>query len=178
MGQAAENIADVTHLAHRTGVQGGLDLEGSVNKYHESAEAKADIKQYGVRVGPSNDKALVESRGHYDVPVTETEDALIGNAEWTRGDGKPIAVAQTKEKTGKYTTPGIYPQYPNFSAGEKLKVERPDGSGGTYVGKITGSNGEKATAIVANRAAKRVKKAIVDRAISVADELKQEQDRR
>ncbi len=160
--QAEQEVGEVLSLAQRTGM------------VHQT---KAEADRYGVRASVANyahyddvDESTVSYRSSRR-PSIEVEDAAIARVT---GDDE-FSQAKTKERTGNYSTGSFV----DGDVADGVVVTRPDGSGGTYRGRIGGygkSNTEKATAIIAQRAAKRVGRAVIDRAISIGEELKEKRE--
>jgi hypothetical protein len=153
--KAYEDIKSAEELAEKTGVQYSNGYEDEHQPY-----AHPDTVKYGVRQGP----VTVD---RFQVDGIATNDAFIAS----EGSAGHIKLASSHEKTGTYQTDQMFNE---GSTDGNVYIQRDDGKGDIYEGRITASNGEKATAIIASRAAKKVKRAIVDRAISMAEELKQE----
>jgi len=165
--QAFHAINETEQLALKTGVQDhrnneawGAGLTGE--------NAGNDGVAYAEAIYP------FDSRRHEVVEGLVTDDAAIAAdtrlaKNWKRTH-QSFRYAKTHEITGTYTA---YPTEDGEPA--PTLVRRPDGNGGVYKATLQGENAERATAIIGNRAAKRVRRAVVDRVVKIADELKHEE---
>jgi hypothetical protein len=169
--QVHEDIADVEKLSRKTGVP---YLPGSLNgefaREYGPSESRADADTHRVAISENIKGTSAEMVGYHTVQGIETDDAMVSTGGHN-GYADGFSHAASKERTGTYSTSNI--AY-DGSATQDVAVERDDGEGGTYKGRIRGKKADIATAIVAERAVKKVNDKIVDRAIAVADELKRD----
>jgi hypothetical protein len=169
--EAHEGITDVEKLAVKTGVP---FLRGSLNdkpvEHMVPSEAREDAEKHRIARSQGITGSTAEVQGYYAIDGIETDDAMVSTGGH-QGYWDGLAHASSKEKTGTYNT-SVFAE--DGSAVQDVAVERDDGKGGIYHGKIRGKNADIATAIVAERATKKVKDKIVDRAVNVADELKRD----
>ncbi len=180
--EAYNSIDEVEQLALRTGVQ---NHENSATRDHmlQDVDVAAVIREEDAGKDGVAYSGTVHPDSYYISPNLITKDAAIGAEAPIHGSGKNWKdgnetvegprFAKTHEATGTYTTV-------LGSEGKtdgRTQVHRADGKGGMYEATLQGANAEKAAAIIGSRAAKRVRRAIVDRTVKMADELKQEDNK-
>ena len=156
IAEAYRSIDDIEQLAIKTGV--GEEAPGQDGVAYASVTTEGS---HYINRGLVTDDAAI---------AVEDDQISQNHKDWKRTDPRGPRYAKTHETTGTYDT--------SLQTDGKLYgntvVKRADGKGGVYRATLTGENAEKAAVIIANRATRRVRKAIVDRTIKLADELKQE----
>jgi hypothetical protein len=156
IAEAYHSIDDIEQLAIKTGV--GEEAPG------QDGVAYASVTNEGSHY---INRGLVTD----DAAIAVEDDLISQNhKDWKRTDPTGPRYAKTYETTGTYDTSL---QRDGKLYGDTV-VKRADGKGSVYQATLKGENGEKAAVIIANRAARRVREAIVDRTVKLADELKQE----
>jgi hypothetical protein len=175
------DIIETDALARKTGVPNVINvdktLSGSpINEYHETESAVADVKEHGVGRSTKTKGVdfLAGGRGEVEgISALEISDAMVGDLGPGRVDSE--SQARVNVPTGRYTMgAGVSEANDRFPKQiySNTIVERSDGQGGAYRGSLGDS--AKAAAIVGKRANEQVRAAVVDRAISIGDELKAE----
>lgn len=155
-------------------IEDALDLGVQTGAFSEAHSTT--IAQSGSRPTKHDVGHAIISFPHYDefgLRAEENKSLATSTASVSgpRSNTTELYYAKTQEETGSYSTPGFYNDTNPDSA---VHVSREDGKGGTYTGRIGGKHLDRATAIVGRRAAKKVREAVKNRAISIGEELLEE----
>ncbi|CAN5618504.1 hypothetical protein BH23PAT2_BH23PAT2_09360 [soil metagenome] len=156
---AFQDLVDTEQLAKKTGV--AYDYRHGV--YGD--DAKIGLEELDETV-VSGDREHVGKLGDYGPHI------ITGNAEFSTHDGI-IKRVLTQEPTGTYEAAVSI-----TGRNGDVVVQRPDGNGAEYTQLFDANspNAQKASAIIASRAAREVRKTIINRTVEIADELKKEQN--
>jgi len=144
--------------------------------------AKSTGVPFEVLSGSTNDdieKHSIKREDTYADGVTFTApDAIIS----VKDDGLDTSKATSAEQTGIYKGASVSDTGRLDRDGQKIgpreyeinsdgvTVERPDGNGSTYTGKIKGVGAERATEIISKRAAQKIGRVAALRAVSLGTE--------
>lgn len=163
--QVEQDVNDTMDLALRTGI---------------SYDTQAQAEQHGIRQKSVHYMEYDDEIGKHRPDVRDavaTDTAAISH----RYDIDDSRQAIIHEETGIYSSPP-------FRDGEVengVSIMRPDGKGGIYRGHIGGAmsgdsaeaRAKRATAIIAKRADRQISEAVIDRAITMGEELKEKRDK-